>query len=164
MPDVFDGGLPMSAYHERHTEKGRKTIEAFMNEGGAGYVPKCVEQLDAFARSVKGIFPSVNKLGALGFCLGGKVVIIASNRAETPIQASVQAHPGKLDIEDAKALTIPHLLLASKDEPTDVVEAFASTAKPTNSEVHTFPDSIHGWMGARADLADKHCCDEYLRG
>ena len=93
-----------------------------------------------------------------------KSVILATIATDSPIQASAQAHPAALSKEDAEALNVPHLVLASKEEPKEDVEVFDSAKKPPGSEVHTFTDMVHGWMGARADLADKHCSEEFQRG
>lgn len=93
-----------------------------------------------------------------------QAVILASNVVGTPIQASAQGHPSRLSRDDAEALFRPHLILASKDESPEDVKDFDSAKKPAGSEVHTFDDMIHGWMGARADLADKHCREEFKRG
>jgi hypothetical protein len=63
---------------------------------------------------------------------------------------------------DAELLTIPHLLLASKDEnPAEVkgyVDYFSSSKVP--GEAHTYATMFHGWMAARAKLSE----EEYLKG
>lgn len=73
MPDVFEGGLSHEVVAIRHTPEGKKTLDKFMGEGGPGYLPKVVEQTNSFGASIQSAHPSVKKLGALGFCLGGKV-------------------------------------------------------------------------------------------
>lgn len=71
-----------------------------------------------------------------------------------------------LDAKDAEALTAPHILLASKNEPVAQVAEYKSIlAQPGKTgEVTTYPTMFHGWMGARADLADADNVREYTRG
>jgi hypothetical protein len=75
-------------------------------------------------------------------------------------------HPGKLEAADAKALTIPHIVLASNGEPEDVVseykEILVGEGKP--NVVETYGTMHHGWMGARAKLGEEENLKEYTRG
>ena len=66
-------------------------------------------------------------------------------------------------MEDAKAQTAPHLLLASGDEPADVVAAY-KTVMGHRVEITTYKTMHHGWMGARANLNDKANEEEFQRG
>lgn len=59
---------------------------------------------------------------------------------------------------------MPLVLLASKEEPTDKVKEFEANLKVGAKHVETFGDQIHGWMAARADLADDRVREEYTRG
>jgi dienelactone hydrolase len=96
------------------------------------------------------------------FCWGGKVVALTSG-ADTPFKVSAQCHPGMIDPEDAAKVTIPMCILASKEEDSAEVEAFAKALKVEN-HVETFGTQIHGWMSARSDLADGEVKKEYERG
>lgn len=53
-----------------------------------------------------------------------------------------------VDPEDAKNLTIPYALLASKDEDQEAVKKWQSDIKVKHIVEH-FPDQVHGFMGAR---------------
>lgn len=75
----------------------------------------------------------------------------------------MQCHPAMVDSEDAKKVTIPMALLASKDEPADEVSKFKSSLKVPNF-VETWPTQIHGWMAARGNLADAEVRKEYENG
>lgn len=68
-----------------------------------------------------------------------------------------------MDKKDAEVQTAPHLLLASKDEPADIVEAY-KTAMGDRVEITTYGTMHHGWMGARADLKDEKNVEEFKRG
>ena len=74
----------------------------------------------------------------------------------------------RMEVADAQALTIPHIVLASKDEPADMVAAYADLLgnKPGQKEgyVETYTKMWHGWMGARADLEQEESRAEYARG
>lgn len=71
-----------------------------------------------------------------------------------------------MDPADAGALTIPHIVLASKDEPADAVAAYADIIAKNGKggHVETYSTMWHGWMGARADLAAEASRAEYTRG
>ncbi|KAI9727704.1 MAG: hypothetical protein M1828_005932 [Chrysothrix sp. TS-e1954] len=163
MPDFFDGGFDLK-FETYPQEERLKAFTEFASEGGSGYAPKCIAAINSAAGAIKTQFPSVEKIGAFGMCYGGKVVILASNQAGTAINASGQAHPARLAADDAKALKIPHLIMASKDEPAEDVTAFDKVEKPVGSETHTYPTMHHGWMGARAKLNESENAKEFSRG
>lgn len=70
------------------------------------------------------------------------------------------------DGADAKNAVIPHVVLASKEESTDVTAEYkAAFDKSTlGSYVDTYATMHHGWMGARANLEDPENKKEYYRG
>lgn len=68
-----------------------------------------------------------------------------------------------VDASDAEGLSVPTMLLASKEEPDEEVKKFEDTLKVAK-HVETFKDQIHGWMAARADLSDNRVKEEYERG
>lgn len=72
----------------------------------------------------------------------------------------------QLSREDAEAMQIPHILLASKEEPKEMVAAYKEviTGDGKKGEVETYATSHHGWMGARAKLEDEENRKEYERG
>jgi dienelactone hydrolase len=61
-----------------------------------------------------------------------------------------------LTIDDAKAINIPHIVLASNGEDEKAVaeykEVLVGEGKP--GYVETYADQHHGWMGARANLSN----------
>lgn len=72
----------------------------------------------------------------------------------------------RMDVTDAQALSIPHIVLASKDEPADAVAGYADFFPKNEKEgyVETYTKMWHGWMGARADLEQEESQAEYARG
>ncbi|CAL5868427.1 uncharacterized protein PFLUO_LOCUS2652 [Penicillium psychrofluorescens] len=86
--------------------------------------------------------------------------------ARTPFTASGQVHPGRADKADAEKLTVPHIVLASKDEPAEAIAGYAEVigSNATGGHVETYSTMWHGWMGARANLQKEDSCAEYTRG
>jgi hypothetical protein len=68
-----------------------------------------------------------------------------------------------LEVSDAKAITIPHICLASPDEPADTLEQYVNELKE-QSEFDIYRTMFHEWMGARANLQDKQNADKFDRG
>ena len=71
-----------------------------------------------------------------------------------------------MSIDDAKALTVPHILLASNGEPEDVVIAYKEllAGEGKKNVVERYGGMHHGWMGARAKLGEEENLKEYERG
>lgn len=82
---------------------------------------------------------------------------------DTLFKAGAQAHPAMLDPEDAKNVTVPIALLASKDEDPAAVKGYEANLKVAKY-VDTYPTQIHGWMAARSNLEDPEVKKEYERG
>ncbi|KAI9750957.1 MAG: hydrolase 76 protein [Chaenotheca gracillima] len=160
MPDFFDGKpADISWYPPDTKEKGEKLGNFFSTTAAP---PKAVERLPKILKSIQSSSPNIESWGVVGFCWGGKIVSLTSG-AGTPFKAGAQAHPAMVDAEDAKKVTIPMAMLASKDEPADDVKAFKENLSVKN-HVETFSDQIHGWMAARGDLNDPKVKSEYERG
>lgn len=69
-----------------------------------------------------------------------------------------------MDLADTQSISIPHLVLASKDEDTKVVAAYETLVAWKGGAVETFQNMWHGWMGAKADLERLESRVEYLGG
>lgn len=72
---------------------------------------------------------------------------------------------------DIAKLTIPHMCLASKDEPADEIAEVAHAIDnhlneeiKSKSVVETYDTMHHGWMAARANLEDPENAKEFERG
>ncbi|CAG8092610.1 unnamed protein product [Penicillium salamii] len=72
----------------------------------------------------------------------------------------------RMDAVDALPLAIPHIVLASKDEPAEAVAGYAKTIESSSQggAVETYSNMWHGWMSARADLDGEESRAEYIRG
>ncbi|RPA99072.1 hypothetical protein L873DRAFT_1835603 [Choiromyces venosus 120613-1] len=168
MPDFFHGeAADPNCYPPDTPEKGR-ALMAFLN--GPAKISDGEGNVRLAAEGLKKEFPEVERWGVVGYCWGGKVAAVVSG-PETLFTASAQLHPAMMDVEDLKKITIPHLALPSGDEPADVVEAYKkelavhpNEAVRTKSYIEVYDTMAHGWMAARAQLADEQVRKEYERG
>ncbi|KAJ5640252.1 uncharacterized protein N7484_008114 [Penicillium longicatenatum] len=162
IPDFFEGDALPHDVTPADTDTKQKILNDF--RATKANVPRNVGVLMRAVEEYKTRFPSVAKWGAYGLCWGGKVTVLASG-ADTPFAATGQVHPGSMDTADAKALTIPHIVLASKDEPAIMVGEYASViANGKGGLVEIYSSMWHGWMGARANLEREESRAEYTRG
>jgi len=162
VPDFFEGE-PMLDSWFTGGEENDKLKAAFFAK--AMDLNKHTKSLLEFTAAAKEKWSSVESWGAFGLCWGGKIVVLTS-ATSTPFTASGQVHPGRMDINDAKALTIPHIVLASNGEPADVVKEYESllVGEGKKNVVETYGTMHHGWMGARAKLGEEENRKEYERG
>ncbi|KAJ5152560.1 uncharacterized protein N7482_009038 [Penicillium canariense] len=163
IPDFF-GGEPLK--HENvpaNTEEKKQIIAEFLAH--KANVTRNVGVVTEAVQEYRTRFPSISKWGAFGLCWGGKVTVLASG-PNTPFAASGQVHPGMMNVADAKALSIPHIVLASKDEPVDAVADYTDLLSKNDKTglVETYSTMWHGWMGAWADLEKEESQAEYARG
>ncbi|KKK16024.1 hypothetical protein AOCH_006490 [Aspergillus ochraceoroseus] len=163
MPDFFQGHPADISWFPPRTPEHKKKLADFFHTTAAppstlAKIPGCV------ARATAEI-PGIRAWSILGYCWGGKIAVLSSsggggggeneNDNENPrFRAAVLCHPAMLDPRDARAVKVPMALLASKDENPQDVEAFGANLTPPHY-VETFASQIHGWMAARADLADE---------
>ncbi|KAL4940862.1 hypothetical protein BDV06DRAFT_13212 [Aspergillus oleicola] len=163
IPDFFDGD---GAKHEwvppDNEEKQKLLMEFVQTKASFG---KAASSIPDLVSAYKKQFPSVERWGAYGLCWGGKVLALSSGEG-TPFSGTVQVHPGRMDVADVQTLSIPHAILASKDEPVKDVEAYDEliNKKGLGGYVETYETMWHGWMGARADLVKEESLKEYIRG
>jgi hypothetical protein len=73
-----------------------------------------------------------------------------------------------LDPADAKEINIPHMVLASKDEPAEPVAGFKAVIEDRlgaiGGFVETYTTMFHGWMGTNAKLDQDEGRNGYIRG
>lgn len=87
-------------------------------------------------------------IGENGRGLIGVQIVSLTSQQGTPFKAVAEVHPAMVDPNDAKGITVPVCMLASKDEDAEAVKGFEKELK-VKSHVETFSDQIHGWMAAR---------------
>ncbi|GAD97479.1 dienelactone hydrolase [Paecilomyces variotii No. 5] len=163
VPDLFHGDAARHKWFHPDTQEKKDVVAAFISSKAA--FPPNVGALWELVGSSKITFSRVQKWGAYGLCWGGKVVVLSSG-SNTPFAATAQTHPAQIDKADAEKLTIPHLVLASKDEAADAVAEYARIIDNNGigGHVEIYPSMWHGWMGARARLDNEHARAEFSRG
>ncbi|KAL2871580.1 dienelactone hydrolase family protein [Aspergillus lucknowensis] len=168
IPDFFEGAPADITWFPPQTEEHKSKLGNFFQTKAAppntlSKIPGVVAEANALAPTTAG--GSFESWSILGYCWGGKITVLASGAGgeNTLFKAAVQCHPAMLDPNDAKSVTIPMALLASKDEKPADVSAFGANLK-TDHYVETFATQIHGWMAARSDLYDEEVRKEYERG
>ena len=160
MPDLFDGKPANIEWYPPDTpEKGEKMGAFFKNEAA---VPANLAKIKPLLSGFQKLSPSVQSWGILGLCWGAKLVSLASAQ-DTPFKVAAECHPAMVDAADAEKITIPIIMLTSKDEAPEDVKKFEAALKVPH-EVDTYPAQIHGWMGARGNLDDEKVKKEYQEG
>ncbi|KAL2065655.1 hypothetical protein VTL71DRAFT_3325 [Oculimacula yallundae] len=158
MPDFFEGNAADLAWYPPTTEEKKTALYSWFSTRGFDLGVKKSPKILADIESVYG----KKKWAALGFCWGGKVISLLSGPS-TPFTVAAQCHPAFISSDDAKAVTIPMCMLASKEEDADEVKGYEE-ALSVERHVEVFGDQIHGWLSARGDLEDERVKGEYLRG
>jgi len=159
VPDVLKGEYAEHSWFPPDTDEKKQKMGALF--GGPAAPPKTAALVLELMKTLKEK-TGISTWGVIGYCWGGKIVSLAS-KENTPFQAGAECHPAMVDPTDAKDITIPICLLASKDEDPQAVEGFEKAATK-KGHVETFGDQIHGWMAARADLDNPRVKAEYERG
>ncbi|KAE8343543.1 hypothetical protein BDV24DRAFT_128494 [Aspergillus arachidicola] len=163
MPDFFEGQPADISWFPPQTDDHKQKLGNFFQTKAAppstlSKIPDVVSEANKLAPN--GEFESWS---ILGYCWGGKITALASGKDNKIFKAAVQCHPAMLAPEDAKSVSIPMAVLASKDENPKDVQDFGSNLKKENY-VETFSTQIHGWMAARSNLEDAEVRKEYERG
>jgi dienelactone hydrolase len=76
---------------------------------------KSLPLVSPLLQDMKNRNPGIETWAIMGFCWGGKIAALVSQTG-TSFKAAAQCHPSLLDIEDAKQVTIPMVVLPSMDE------------------------------------------------
>ncbi|CAK3957970.1 AIM2 family [Lecanosticta acicola] len=150
MPDFFDGKpADISWYPPDTDEKGKKLGEFFQTKATP---PKTLERIPKVLDEIQSQRSSIQQWGIVGYCWGGKIVNLSSQQG-TRFKAAASCHPAMVDANDAPGISIPFAMLPSKDEPKEDVEKWQQAVK-TKNIVQWWPNQVHGFMAARADLKD----------
>ncbi|OQU99100.1 hypothetical protein CLAIMM_04787 [Cladophialophora immunda] len=163
MPDFFEGNPADISWYPPQTEEHQQKLGNFFQTQA---VPqKTLEKIPGIVSKANETTASGNfeSWAILGHCWGGKIATLAVSGDSKLFKTAVQCHPAMLDPSDAKNVTVPMALLASKDEPAEDVKAFEANLTVPH-KVETFPTQIHGFMAARSNLEDDKVRKEYERG
>jgi len=162
MPDFFEPSPPFPGEKfPPQTDEAKQELQDFF--GGPASPPKSVSKLLDFAKTLKG--DGFKFVGALGFCWGGKVVILAGSDEGTPLDAISIVHPAMLSAGDAEKLQVPLGIYSSGDESEEehnkIVDIIAKKPFATKNDSKYWSNMFHGWAAARADLDNKENKTEF---
>jgi len=161
MPGVFgDSPAPLDWMPvEREGEVDEAKLDAFTE--GPGETQKTLRRIDELMQRFKAMHPSINKWCLVGYCWGGYIVPFACGK-NSPFAICAALHPGFPE-EVAAEVSVPYLALCSKDEPEEMYKDFEKLLK-VPKKIVPFPEMVHGWLSARADLSKPKVREEYDRG
>ncbi|KAI0123295.1 dienelactone hydrolase family protein [Xylariales sp. AK1849] len=170
VPDFFEGSYVDPSWTPPDTDEKKALLQKFRSETAA--IPSNLEKFIEVRKAAGEKWSSVGDehWGVFGLCWGGKIGVLATGAGNEGkgrrIAVSGTAHPGRLAAEDAEALTVPHICLASPGEPADVVARIKEILSQPDKVgvVETYETMFHGWMGSRAKLNDEKNRTEYERG
>lgn len=178
IPDWFEGKpADISWYPPDTDDKGKKLREFFQTTAAP---PKTVQRVNKVMEELQSQNPGIKSWGVVGYCWGGKVVsssrsssfhplltdfqiVNLVSQSGTPFKAAATCHPAMVDPNDAPNVTIPMLMLPSKDEDQSAVDQYEAKLK-VPKQVEWFKDQIHGFMAARGDLEDDGVRSAYEKG
>src|SRR5258706_10099831 len=155
VPDLFWGLEPgvSLGYTEADFKKARELNGKFDAKAAIADMSATVKALRAH-KAVKG------KIGALGFCLGGRLAVLAA--AYSGVDCAIGYYGVGIEKEpDAiKAVQVPMVLqFAAKDSytPPEVIEQIRAGFKGKDDvEIYVYPEADHGFNSpARTDRYDR---------
>jgi len=160
MPDFFDGKPLDPKLFPPKTDEDRKKIEEWF--ATTGNFATRIDEFYAVAEALRA--EGVTKIGALGYCWGGKMLILAGRKADK-VDAIATAHPARMAVDDAKELAIPIGLFPSQNENEKECEEFMKILETKSfahkNEYKYYPTVHHGWAAARADLESEENLKQY---
>ncbi|KAI0167705.1 dienelactone hydrolase family protein [Pestalotiopsis sp. NC0098] len=171
VPDFFEGVSAQPAWMPADTEAKKAAFAQFRADRAD--IPRAVDKLLEVRQEAGERWSGVDDeggWGVVGLCWGGKVGVLVSGQGNEGkgrrFAVSGTAHPSRLEAQDAEALNVPYICLASPGEPADLVAQYKEIlSKPGKTGVvETYSTMFHGWMGARAKLDDDQNRAEYERG
>ncbi|MCJ1396076.1 hypothetical protein MMC18_008964 [Xylographa bjoerkii] len=162
IPDLFLGEAAKMEWFPPNTPEKQELVSGWEHrfENDSNIYPRL---MDCLAEAKKKL-PSVRSWGIYGLCFGGGKAVEASEEG-SPFKVSGQCHPG-LDHGSQKNITIPHILLASKDEDPEIVQDYREYLSGPGKIgiVETYSKMHHGWMGANNSFSTSDELQGYFEG
>ncbi|KAL3417362.1 dienelactone hydrolase [Phlyctema vagabunda] len=164
VPDLFEGCPAEVSWYPPETPEQIQKLGAWY----ATRTPQmAVDRVPGFLVDVERAYGK-KSWGVLGYCWGGKATSLLASTSPPQIafKIVVQCHPALIEPAEALSITIPTLVLASKDEDLAVVQSYVENLACNGEQkaLHVFDDMVHGWLSARGDLEDVRVRDEWVRG
>jgi len=152
MPDVTHGKPVDLKDFPPDTPEKQKIFSDFFATTGS--FPGRLEEIYGCVETLRA--QGAKKVGVLGYCWGGKVVILAGQSGK--VDAAAAVHPAMMAANDADDLKVPIGIFISNDEDVQEAEKFIGKLeiKPFASQnvYEHYPTMHHGWAAARGDLSN----------
>ena len=156
-PDLFwriEPGIDITDQSEAEWKRAFELFNAFDVEQG-------VEDIQATIKAVRADGQCNGKVGAVGFCLGGKLAFLTATRTDVDAAAAYYGVGIESLVAEAEKLTRPLLMhIAEEDEfvPKEAQAIILQALKDhPQIEIHTYPGRNHAFArvgGAHYDEAD----------
>lgn len=144
MPDFFEGNPAKLEWYPPVTEEQKKHFGAFIKH--TGDTGRTLARIPNIVKETGEKYPAVEKWGVVGYCWGGKIVALSS-QSDSLFVAGAQSSPAFVDPGDAAKITIPMILLPSKDEDVELIKKYDENLT-VKKFIKTY-DQVHGFMSAR---------------
>ncbi|ROW04617.1 hypothetical protein VPNG_07472 [Cytospora leucostoma] len=184
VPDLLDGSYAEHGWIPPDTPEKQRAFGRLLE--GPANIQRAVGRLARVRALLGERYPGVEGHVAVGgLCWGGKVAVLATGKGNegagrkftryvlSRLQEKhwelmvISLSTSLLEAADAEALNVPHICLASPDESADAVsqvkKVLSKPGKTGHVETYGRP-MFHGWMGARANLADEENARQFERG
>jgi dienelactone hydrolase len=115
--------------------------------------------IDATIQDLKSDRWGISHFGAVGYCWGGKYVVLLGGQDPPPIECLVTVHPSRLTIADVKATNVPCLFLAAEIDPQFGQKQLEESKRVLEEKLgdraqfKLYPKVVHGF-GMRGDNTD----------
>lgn len=157
-PDLFwriEPGIKLG-YTEKDFERAFELFGQFDTDTGMEDITECVKVL----RSRSEI---IGKIGALGFCLGGRLAYLAA--ARSGVDCAVAYYGVTIDdyLNEAVNISVPMTLhFAENDQyapPATVIKIQDALREHKNTNIHTYPQVDHGFSRTGSNHFHKTTAD-----
>ncbi|MCJ1344296.1 hypothetical protein MMC31_002499, partial [Peltigera leucophlebia] len=148
IPDLFKGSFAQKDWYPPTNDTQRTNLTTFLT--GPADRQKALSLVPEIIAGSAKTYPSIEKWAAIGFCWGGKIVAVTSDKGSKWV-VSAQSSPAFVEVGDAAKIAIPHIVLASKDENKNDIKGYEERLEHVPHVVKTY-DRSHGFQSARADL------------
>ncbi|EED15855.1 conserved hypothetical protein [Talaromyces stipitatus ATCC 10500] len=164
VPDLLKGTYAKPEWFPLNSDEKRAQFFGLLKGYAAPH--KFVDPSLEFMRHVRSRFPIVTKWGSFGLCWGGKGETYPYSFTPNDPRSDPVDVFSMLDPAEAKKITIFHLVMASKDEPSEAVADFKTVIEENGigRYLPTYTTMHHSWPGLKANLVEEGTFVGYRQG
>jgi carboxymethylenebutenolidase len=126
-------------------------------------VDKGVQDIAATVKHARGMKECTGKVGAIGYCLGGKLAYLTATRTDVDCAVGYYGVGIEASLGEKNRISKPLLLhIAEKDQfvPTEAQAKVKSALKDVKGvEIHSYPGVDHAFARINGDHFDKNAAD-----